>query len=275
MAPATGRNGSGYHPAMSDDRLIAMVDANLVAFARHLASSTPAGALEERDDVLLIAGDEPSAAIVNSAFAIGPKGDPASILPAAEAFFGRLGHGYGLWTRAHADRALEAVLPTAGFGLIVDLPVMVLEKRPEDPPAPAGAEIRPVIDARGVEDFRMADRAGFASHDVERAAVDSAFRDAGSLLHPAVAAFVAYVGGVPAAAAMSFTAFDVARVAWVGTVPEFRRRGLGRAVTQAAVLAGFDRGGRIAALESSPAGFPLYRSMGFRTITSYRIWSIG
>lgn len=259
---------------MSDDRLIALVDANLVAFARHLASSTPAGALEERDDVLLIAGDEPSAAIVNSAFAIGPRGDPASILPAAAAFFGRLGHGYGLWTRAHADRALEAVLPTAGFELVVDLPVMVLESRPAEAPAPAGAEIRPVVDAAGVADFRTADRAGFASHDVERAAVDSAFRHVASLLHPAVAGFVAYVDGVPAAAAMSFTAFEVARVAWVGTVPAFRRRGLGRAVTRAAVLAGFDRGARLAALESSPAGFAMYRAMGFRTITSYRVWSI-
>ena len=54
-----------------------------------------------------------------------------------------------------------------------------------------------------------------------------------------------------------------------------RRRGLGRAVTQAAVVAGFDRGARIAALEASPVGFALYRSMGFRTITSYRVWSIG
>ncbi|HEX7473316.1 MAG TPA: GNAT family N-acetyltransferase, partial [Candidatus Limnocylindrales bacterium] len=213
-------------------------------------------------------------AIVNSAFAIGPGGDPASILPAAAAFFGRLGHGYGLWTRAHADKALEAVLPTAGFALVVDLPVMVLETRPVDLPAPAGAEIRPVVDAAGVEDFRTADRAGFASHEVERAAVDSAFRDPGSLLHPAVAGFVAYVAGVPAAAAMSFTALDVARVGWVGTVPEFRRRGLGGAVTRAAVQAGFDRGARLAALESSPAGFALYRSMGFRTITNYRVWSI-
>jgi ribosomal protein S18 acetylase RimI-like enzyme len=260
---------------MDDERLSAMVDANLVAFARHLARSTPAGALEERRDLLLIAGDEPSAVIVNSAFAIGMGGDPASILPAAAAFFGRRGHGYGIWTRAHADAALEAVLPTVGFSLDVDFPVMVLEERPADVPAPDGTVLREVVDAAGVADFRTADRAGFASHDVERAAVDSAFRDPGSLLDPAVAGFVAYVDGVPAAAALSFTALEVARIGWVGTVPAFRRRGLGAAVTRAAVLAGFDRGARIAALESSPAGVPLYRSMGFRPITSYRVWSIG
>lgn len=260
---------------MDDERLIAMVDANLMAFARNLASSTPAGALEERGDVLLIAGDEPSAVIVNSAFTTGTAGDPASILPAAAAFFGRRRHEYGLWTRAHADAALEAVLPAAGFTVDIDLPVMVLEARPAVVQPPAGVDIRQVFDKAGVEDFRIADRAGFADDDHERAAVDSAFRDPGSLLRPAVAAFVAYVDGVPAAAAMSFTALGVARVGWVGTVPEFRRRGLGAAVTRAAVQAGFDRGAQIAALESSPMGVGLYRSLGFRQITNYRVWSIG
>jgi hypothetical protein len=46
-------------------------------------------------------------------------------------------------------------------------------------------------------------------------------------------------------------------------------------VTRAAVLAGLDAGASLAALESSPDGVPLYRSMGFRTITNYRVWSIG
>lgn len=254
--------------------MIALVDANLVAFGRHLARSTPGGALDERDDLLLIAGDEPTPAIVNSAFSIGAHPDPASILPAAAAFFGRRGHGYGLWTRAHADAALEAVLPVAGFSIVTDLPVMVLETRPGAIATPAGAVIRPVVDTAGVADFRAADRAGFAEDDRERAAVDSAFRDPASLLDPAVAGFVAYVDGVPAAAALSFTAVGVARIGWVGTVPAFRRRGLGAAVTRAAVIAGFDRGASVAALESSPAGVSLYRAMGFREITHYRIWSI-
>lgn len=260
---------------MDDTRLIALVDANLMAFARHLARSTPAGALEERQDVLLIAGDHPTPVIVNSAFTTGPAGDPAAILLAAAGFFGRRGHQYGLWTRAHADAGLEAVLPAAGFTLDVDLPVMVLEVRPARVPLPDGVVLREVRDDADVEAFRVADRAGFADDDQERAAVDSAFGDPASLLDPAVAGFVAYADGVPAAAAMSFADGGVARVGWVGVVPEFRRRGLGAAVTRAVVLAGFDRGAHIAALESSPMGVELYRSLGFRQITNYRVWSIG
>jgi ribosomal protein S18 acetylase RimI-like enzyme len=258
----------------SSAQIIAIVDANLVAFARHLARSIPAGAIEERQDALLIAGDDPAAAIVNSAFAVGLGADPGSILPAAAAFFGRRGSSYGVWTRAHADAALEAVLPAVGFSLDIELPVMVLDERPADASAPTGVAVRRVVDEAGVADFRVADRAGFATDAVERAAVDSAFRDAGSLLHPDVAAFVAYVADVPAAAAMSFTALGVARIGWVGTVPAYRRRGLGGAVTRAAVLAGFDRGAFLAALESTAAGVALYRSLGFRQITTYRVWSI-
>jgi ribosomal protein S18 acetylase RimI-like enzyme len=260
---------------MHDAGLIALVDANLVAFGRHLASRAPGGGLEERKDVLLVAGDHPTPVIVNSAFTIGTDPDPDSILPAAAAFFGRRGHGYGLWTRAHADAALEAVLPAAGFVPMITLPVMVLEARPAARPAPPGTQVRRVIDTAGVEDFRVAGRAGFASDDEDRAAIESAFRDPASLLGPAVAGFVAYVDGVPVAAAMSFTALGVTRVGWVGTDPAYRRRGLGEAVTRAAVLAGFDLGATLAALESSPMGVPLYRSMGFREITTYRVWSIG
>jgi ribosomal protein S18 acetylase RimI-like enzyme len=280
LAPRAGRANLGprgadaYHRGVRDASLIALVDANLVAFARHLATRTPGGGLEERSDVVLIAGDDPTPVIVNSAFTIGLDPDPASILPAAAAFFGRRGYGYGLWTRAHADAALEAVLPAAGFVPMITLPVMVLEARPAARSVPSGVEIRPVVDVVGVEDFRVADRAGFASDDEDRAAVESAFRDPASLLDPAVAGFVAYVDGVPAAAAMSFTALGVTRLGWVGTVPAFRRRGLGDAVTRAAALAGFDRGATLAALESSPMAVPLYRSMGFREITTYRVWSI-
>ena len=124
-----------------------------------------------------------------------------------------------------------------------------------------------------MEDFRIADRAGFADDEPGHAAVDWAFRDPGSLLHPVVAGFVAYVDGVPVAAALSFTALDVARVGWVGTVPAFRRRG-GRRRDPAACWPASSRG-EPCRPRVIPCGRALYRSMGFRTITNYRVWSIG
>jgi ribosomal protein S18 acetylase RimI-like enzyme len=231
-----------YDRHVDDPRLIALVDENLAAFVRHFGGSTP-------------------------------HAIPGSILWSAGATSGAPGRGYSVWTRAHADAALEAILPAGGFSRVVDLPVMVLETRPEARPVPDWTQIRAVVDEAGVGDFRTVDRAAFAAEE-GGVAIDSVFCDPESLLHPDVAVIVAYVDAVPVATAMSFTALGVTRVAWVGTVPAFRRRSLGDAVTRAAVLAGFDRGATIAALESSPAGLDLYRSMGFRQVTTYRIWRI-
>lgn len=216
-------------------RLIALVDANLDAFVRHFASA-PAEAI------------------------------PASIRWAA----GTADRGYSTWTRAHADAALEAALPLAGFRLATDLPALVLEERPEARPVPPGIRIERVVDAAGVQAFHAVDRAAGSPDAVPAIGAESA-----AMLHPDVAAFVAYADDEPVAGALSYTAPPVTRIAWVGTVPTYRRRGLGDAATRAAILAGFDRGATIAALESSAIGLELYRSMGFRQITTYRIWRIG
>ena len=221
-----------------DAELLAAVDANLAAFGRYMGAPVPVA---------------------------------ATLFPVA-------GHGYAIWTRAHADAALEATLPGAGFVLVVDLPVMVLSAPPGPAPArdlPPGVEIRRVTDEAGSADFRLATLDGSAGFEAERAAADAVFGDPAGLVGPAVAAFVAYADGVPAAAALSFTEKHVSRIAWVATAPPHRRRGLGTAVTRAAVCAGIDLGARFAVLESSPAGESVYRAMGFRAITRYRIWLAG
>jgi ribosomal protein S18 acetylase RimI-like enzyme len=61
----------------------------------------------------------------------------------------------------------------------------------------------------------------------------------------------------------------VAGVYWVGTVPAARGRGLAELCTRAAGNAGFDRGARIAALQASVMGEPLYRRMGYVEVTRY------
>lgn len=249
---------------VDEARLIALVDANLDAFVRHFGGHA---AGEIPGSIRWAAGIAGATAAAGVAGVGGAGG-------AAEAA-GSGDPGFGTWTRAHADAALEAVLPLAGFRLVADLPVMILETRPEARRAPDGVRIRPVVDVAGVEDFLAADRAARATDVEEAFAIDPVRLDTATLLHPGVAAFVAYVEGEPVAAALSFTAPPVTRIAWVGTAPVHRRRGLGDAVARAALLAGFDRGATIAALESSAAALELYRSMGFRQVTSYRTWRIG
>jgi len=257
-----------------DAELRRIVDANLVEYGRFMARATPGGQATEEAGALLVAGATASPAIVNSAFMARSSVDPAAMLPAASTFFRTRAHGYGIWTRDDADAALEAALPAAGFVLVTDMPLMVLDDQPPERPAPAGVIVLPVTDEAGAEDFRLVALDGFAEDEEERSAVESKFTAAAGLLAPEVASAVAYVDGRPVAAAMSFTAVGCARISWVGTLPEHRRRGLGAAVTRAAIRGGFDRGARFSALESSALGAPVYRALGFREIGRNRIWSL-
>jgi ribosomal protein S18 acetylase RimI-like enzyme len=57
----------------------------------------------------------------------------------------------------------------------------------------------------------------------------------------------------------------------VATLPEARNRGLGRAVTLAAMHAGAEAGATIAVLESSEMGLNVYRRLGFEEFGRYKV----
>jgi ribosomal protein S18 acetylase RimI-like enzyme len=83
---------------------------------------------------------------------------------------------------------------------------------------------------------------------------------------------LAAVGGRDVAAARLDVFEDVGYIGWVGTLPPFRRRGLGELVTRAATNAAFELGADIVALEASPMGLALYEKMGYETVGIDRVW---
>jgi hypothetical protein len=59
----------------------------------------------------------------------------------------------------------------------------------------------------------------------------------------------------------------------VSTLPEARRRGVGAAMSWAAVSAGVEHRHDTIVLQASPMGFPVYVAMGFRTVVPYAVFS--
>jgi GNAT superfamily N-acetyltransferase len=58
----------------------------------------------------------------------------------------------------------------------------------------------------------------------------------------------------------------------VATLPNVRGRGIGRALTIAALEAGRSLGYRIGVLQASDDGLPVYRRIGFRTMFDYAVY---
>ena len=75
--------------------------------------------------------------------------------------------------------------------------------------------------------------------------------------------FLASVDGVPQRASALLVSDDVAGIYNVGTLPEYRRRGLGTLVSVAALETGLQRGCTIGALQASQQAVGVYRAIGF------------
>ncbi|MEU4554264.1 GNAT family N-acetyltransferase [Micromonospora violae] len=73
------------------------------------------------------------------------------------------------------------------------------------------------------------------------------------------------------ATAVAWISHGLVTLYFVGTQPEQRRRGIGAAMTRAALDLAAERGVRTAALTSSAAGESVYRSLGFRPVGEFRL----
>lgn len=85
--------------------------------------------------------------------------------------------------------------------------------------------------------------------------------------------FLGYLDGDLAACGQLIRTAGVAGVYSIGVRERFRRRGLGTAITAAALVAGRDLGCSTGVLQASPMGGPVYDRMGFETVTQYHCFA--
>lgn len=81
--------------------------------------------------------------------------------------------------------------------------------------------------------------------------------------------FIGVLEGAPVASASLVVAGGAAGIYNVGTLEPARRRGIGAAMTAAAVRQGAARGFSLATLQSSEMGRPIYERMGFRFVCDF------
>lgn len=253
-----------------DAELLALMDLNMREMYREDARATPGGWVIDRNG-LVLCGSPLGLVTTNMAIVAGPTDVEA--IRAETSIYQRTGLPFSVWTCAHGDRSLEADLVRAGFVHIHSEPGMVLASEDAAPvPVPPAIEIRAVSDDAGREAYTEVIAESFAVYDAPRESTRSHFVKLRAVTGPTTQAFLAYAGGRAVAGALLYMSHGVGGIGWVGTRPEERGHGYGRAVTAAVAREGFRRGARFMNLQASPMGAPMYRRMGFSVPTEYHVW---
>jgi hypothetical protein len=92
------------------------------------------------------------------------------------------------------------------------------------------------------------------------------------LAAPGVRCYVGEARGQPVTTGLGVTLGSYVAIFNIATPSAHRRRGYGAAVTARAVADGLAAGAKWSWLQSSPAGYKVYGSLGFRTVESWQCW---
>ncbi len=255
---------------MTED-LLDRVHLNLVDSSLQLFGLDPGAEVERTEAWALAAGSPDHPAISNVAFRTG-EADAEALVDRARGFFARRGRGFSFMLRGReaADRDLEAAATAAGLSEVYAMPEMTLAAPLPAEAPPPGVAVRRIAAERDAEDYWRICAAAYPDVGFPPEVFGHYTRHEG-LRADNLAAFLADLDGEPVAAAMTIVTRGVAGIYWVAALGQARGRGVGRAVTAAAVEAGFGLGADLASLQASPMGRPVYERMGFEAIFDYRL----
>jgi Acetyltransferase (GNAT) family. len=229
--------------------------------------NVPGAEVVDLDGLVLAFANVPDPEL-NSALVEREPLDPATALEAAEAEFTRRGLGFGIDLQAGRHPAVDGCLRSRGLEILLERPGMAADVSDlADIRPPRGVRITPVTDQVGALALAKAGAEAFDGdlESSERFYAKGAFGVSGAI------SFVAWQGDDPVGSAAGYLNEGAVGVFGVGVVPRARRRGLGAALTVAAVRA-FD-GADIAWLHPSEMAWPMYQALGFRRVSDWQVWA--
>jgi len=250
------------------------LDANLVESLREGARWQRGARLVESDGLLLARGATTfPVGLSNAVMRLDRAVPAAEVIARAREFFASDGRAFTLWVRGEPDADLQTAAESARMLRLSETPTpwMVLRTRLPDGAAHPGVEVEIVRDSGQLADVVRVCQGAWAPVGLPPLETASLLARPEAMLAPHLVWALARLDGRPVASAMVLCSHGVAGVYWVSTVPDARRRGLAEVVTRAVGNAGFDLGMRVAALQASVMGFPVYLRMGYATV-AYTRW---
>lgn len=249
-----------------DAALALRADHNYREMFRTMARLSPVGVVEE-DAGLLCVYTGPQLPLCNAAIVKRAPVGPTALIARARAFFARFNQAGALLTNGPLTEAMAAAAGAAGLAPHHS-PGMLLSPLTGAQPGVPGLEIRVADSPATLRTYNDTMTGGFGGAWAEGDILDGrALLDEPGLTH-----YFGLLNGEPVATAMRFASHRIAGVFNVSTLPDFRGRGIGEAITWRAALDGTLEGCIASALQASDMGEPVYRRMGYRAIDSYTVW---
>jgi GNAT superfamily N-acetyltransferase len=251
---------------VNDAELIRAVEANLFEFYRRAAALAELPARLEPD--LSWVNGSPSRwpnTIFGANFSAADAAEKIRFASAAV----RRGDAPPFWSVGPCTRPLrlggwlleggfEKAWDTAGMGM--NLPELMT-----DFDAPRELTIERVVDDRTLGDWaRVVSLGLFGCVESEVIHYHNLMRKV--MGSQGVELFLGRWNGAPAASSNSFLSDGIAGIYQVATLPEFRGKGCGRSLTLAPLLRAREAGARVAILQATALGEPVYRRLGFRRL---------
>ena len=249
----------------SEDELVALANENFVASFRKLAEHTPTGEVRERRGVFAFVSGLPLS-LFNGCVVV-ERARPDD-LDAGLSWVAARRVPHRLFVAAELEA--EVAYAEAAHGLERDpvpYPGMVLSPIPVPPELPGDVRVVPCRRSRVATSS-----SGSARRPVSRASLAETLFSRSFLADVDVQAFVGRLDGQPVGYSLAIRSAGATGVYNVGTLPAARRRGVGTALTWAAVASGQAAGFDCAVLQSSEMAVSMYEAMGFRTVAPYIVF---
>jgi hypothetical protein len=247
------------------EEVLVAADQNMVSAWRAVLAAFPIPGDVHDDDVVLLSSGVP-VPLFNPAFVTRPPADPEATVTRVVDHYASLGAPFVLDFRDEVAFGLADACAAAGLVEHWRPALMVL-----DPIPPTIAQVPPDLEVSRVTTDSLDDYSGVlsAGFGMPRELADLV---SGPWLFSGTASkgLIGMVRGEPTGSAAVFVSEGVAGIYNIATVPPGRGKGVGAAMTWAAVRAGQEAGATCAILQSSEQGEPVYGRMGFATPTRYR-----